>query len=689
MLGFDNPWLVALGGACALAMLVALAWLLRRARELERERVALQADLGAAQGQLATAQEAATRASAASRESDDAAWRWLLVLDSAQVGYFDWHLDTGRAEYGAHFAAMLGYREGEIEPRVNAWERLVHPQDLDAARTSLKVHYEGRDEQAETQLRMRAAHGDWRWVRMRARVIERGEAGAPRRVLGTQVDLDALRRSEQTLAAERRLFDSGPVIVVTFDTLPPHCLLQASSNLYGVTGELHGRLAGRPLGALLHPEDSAEVTQGLAQLASRSESQIQREVRLRAPGGAWRWYMLHIVPSQTAEGHALRGYLIDIENLKQAESSAATRTAELQEVVQKMSATQRFMQSLQQITELLQLCESEEEGRLIVAQGGRELFPRWDGAISFAGNDGLMEVQASWGQFPATGHCEEADCWAVRRGRLHQASAGGTGLGLSPVCGHFGGGPLLPAQIAHSICAPLTMPGERPGALHLVAREPTSDEEARTAAWGAEALADALKLSLANLHLRMSLREQAVRDWMTGLYNRRYFDEALQHELNRAERTGELLTMALMDIDHFKSFNDSFGHEAGDEVIKAVAAQLLSFVRSYDIGCRVGGEELAVLMPRAPLGEACMRMNQLREQIGSLKLHHEGVALPRITVSIGVADTHNIGGHDLVRRADMALYTAKQSGRNRVVQWTEDLDASSAFGELAAPRLAS
>lgn len=348
-----------------------------------------------------------------------------------------------------------------------------------------------------------------------------------------------------------------------------------------------------------------------------------------------------------------------------------------------MSSAQRFLQGVQQMTELLQLSDSESDGRNIVAQAGPELFPEWPGALTFAGPKGEMEVAASWGGFQMPGlPCGEADCWAVRRGRLHLTSANGGVPGLQPVCGHFGGGSSLPPGITHAICAPLFTSSERAGALHLVTGAELQDDEVRSAVWGAETVADALKLSLANLRLRLSLREQAVRDWMTGLYNRRYFDEVLQHELSRSERTHDSLTLALLDIDHFKSFNDSFGHEAGDEVIKAVAKQLLGFVRSYDIACRVGGEELAVLLPRAHLQETCGRLDQLRERIGRMQLYHDGNALPAVTVSIGVAAIGQGSGDDILRRADVALYAAKHGGRNCLMCWSPELERGSMFGSF-------
>ncbi len=160
------------------------------------------------------------------------------------------------------------------------------------------------------------------------------------------------------------------------------------------------------------------------------------------------------------------------------------------------------------------------------------------------------------------------------------------------------------------------------------------EADLRSAMWRAGTLADAIKLSLANLRLRMTLQDQAVRDVLTGLYNRRHFDQTLAHEVSRTARAHEPLALAIVDIDHFKSFNDAFGHEAGDEVIRAVAGAVKAFGRDYDVACRIGGEELAVLMPRSR-----------------------------------AADTEQGPPDDLVRRADTALYAAKRAGRDQVCLW--------------------
>lgn len=485
------------------------------------------------------------------------------------------------------------------------------------------------------------------------------------------------QRCEQLLRAERSLFASGPVIVLTFEGEPPHRLRQTSANLRETLGHPDQRLsAGQPLDALLHPDDAVQLVEAVHRAIEQPGAQAQCEVRLAKIDDSWPWFLLHVVAEPPNFGTLLRAYLVDINRLKEAESHAAEHNTALQEVVRKMGETQRFSETLQQLTELLQLCESEAESKQIIVQGGPQLFPHWSGALTFADDGGLMTVAASWGQPFTAQQSMEADCWAVRRGRLHQSSINPEQHVLSPVCSHFGGDGALPSGIKYTICSPLLKSFDRPGVLHLVAYETMNEEELGAAAWRAETFADALKLSLGNLRLRTSLREQAVHDEMTELYNRRYFDEVLKRELSRSQRTGEGLILALLDIDHFKNFNDTFGHDAGDEVLKKVAEQLHHFARAYDIACRIGGEELAIIMPRAHIDEAFTRLSRLREKIGASVVLHKGVQLPAVTVSIGVADLASGSPDDLLRRADTALYAAKNGGRNRVMRWADELDNS-------------
>jgi diguanylate cyclase (GGDEF)-like protein len=174
-----------------------------------------------------------------------------------------------------------------------------------------------------------------------------------------------------------------------------------------------------------------------------------------------------------------------------------------------------------------------------------------------------------------------------------------------------------------------------------------------------------------NLALQAQLREQAIRDAVTGLFNRRYLEETLERELSRAARDGVPISAVMMDIDHFKNLNDAHGHKAGDLMLRAIGDLLRNQTRQADVACRYGGEEFVIVLPGVTLEVACRRAEQLRSNVEALRIEYEGATLTA-TVSVGVAVSpdHGVNSDDLLRVADMALYAAKERGRNHVVSWS-------------------
>jgi len=179
--------------------------------------------------------------------------------------------------------------------------------------------------------------------------------------------------------------------------------------------------------------------------------------------------------------------------------------------------------------------------------------------------------------------------------------------------------------------------------------------------------------------LREKLHEQAMHDKLTGLYNRHYVEEWFGLELRRAQRHGRPIAAMMLDIDHFKRFNDNFGHEAGDLVLRELAGVLGRYARASDVACRYGGEEFLVLLPECPFDAALRRAAQLREEVAKLELRYDDRPLGPVTVSLGVAafPDHAKESEELLRCADDALYLAKQTGRNRVVAFSADWQKAS------------
>jgi diguanylate cyclase (GGDEF)-like protein len=181
------------------------------------------------------------------------------------------------------------------------------------------------------------------------------------------------------------------------------------------------------------------------------------------------------------------------------------------------------------------------------------------------------------------------------------------------------------------------------------------------------------------------LREQTVRDPLTSLYNRRYLEESLARELIKATRDGQPLGAIMVDVDHFKRINDTFGHATGDVVLSRVADALVKNVRGGDIVCRFGGEEFAIILPGAHLAITLARAEMLRAAVAKMNLAHDGKAIGPVTISLGVAifPDHSNDATALLARADQALYAAKSGGRNRVV--AADCAGASITGAESSP----
>jgi diguanylate cyclase (GGDEF)-like protein len=182
-------------------------------------------------------------------------------------------------------------------------------------------------------------------------------------------------------------------------------------------------------------------------------------------------------------------------------------------------------------------------------------------------------------------------------------------------------------------------------------------------------MSERLALTLANLHLRERLREQSVRDPLTGLFNRRYLDETLRREFRRAMRHSYPLGIVMLDVDYFKQFNDTYGHDGGDALLREVGRLLQSHIRGDDIACRYGGEEFTLVLPGASPHDTFRRAEHVRESVKSLMIEHHGQTLPPVSISAGVAvfPRHGLAGDMVLRAADGALLQAKAAGRDRVL----------------------
>jgi diguanylate cyclase (GGDEF)-like protein/PAS domain S-box-containing protein len=350
----------------------------------------------------------------------------------------------------------------------------------------------------------------------------------------------------------------------------------------------------------------------------------------------------------------------DVTALHHTEESLRANNRALAGTVRQLESYHRDGESLSHMTELLQSCTQRAEAYSIVRETGAQLFPHASGSLFiYRESRDALEHAASWGEGrPPEATLSPDDCWALRQGKPHFVPRKGA----------------IRCRHAHEdtesyVCMPVQGQGQTLGLLHIAVEvNPRSLRPTRPIDRRLRALTDRVGPALATLKLRDALREMALRDGLTGLYNRRYLEDALNRELHRAERNGKPVSVVMIDIDHFKHFNDKFGHDAGDLVLGTLARAITKSIRPSDMACRYGGEELAIVLPETSLEYARECIERVRLAIRNSNLTHLGQTLPAPTASFGVAlyPTHGARPAELLKAADQALYRAKQEGRDRI-----------------------
>jgi len=471
---------------------------------------------------------------------------------------------------------------------------------------------------------------------------------------------------EQTLYLHS-LIENSPFGIVVLDPLRRVQLCNAAfEGLFLFSAR---EMSGKTLESLLSARDEIDQMRELSAQVFAGQP-VHETVRHFRRDGKFLEIEINAVPLRRG-GRVQGAYAIynDVSERAKAEEEAKKHADSLKRWVEELQLRTTQMSLLNEMGDLLQCCASTVEARSVVSRLCRKLFAEAASGMlfEFRATQNVVEATAFWGD----SHISESAfapqaCWAVRRGRPHWSEPASDGI----LCAHFAS----PDAVA-VLCVPMMAQSEVVGVLHLqyglgCATGTGGDQESfhKSQETLASAVAGQIALALASLRLRETLREQSIRDPLTGLFNRRIMQESLNRELHRARRKNHPVTVALVDLDHFKRFNDTWGHDAGDLVLKTMAQIFRSHFRAEDVICRYGGEEFSIILPEASAEDAAKRANVLRDEVRKLTIRYLDQNLDPVTLSIGLATfpQHGSTGEQLLRIADQCLYQSKAAGRDRV-----------------------
>ncbi|MDO5056213.1 MAG: sensor domain-containing diguanylate cyclase [Lautropia sp.] len=495
-----------------------------------------------------------------------------------------------------------------------------------------------------------------------------------------QAELERTRHSNEVIALSearyRQLMNAASEGIWVVDRIGrisfanPHL-----ANMLGTTPE---QMKGRAVLALV-PEDERPDIVGLLQRQQRGEAAralchlVRPDGQLVAvqisstpvSGDAGQGNSLSVITDlseQVKEQDELRKLAADLQEQVQGRTEAWRETANQLAATLEISRSQsRAYGILQDMNDMLQSCTTPGEAARVAGKFAAKLFHADSGSIYIAEpGHTRFRILGSWGLQDETAETMHlADCWGLRQNQAYPHNENQ----LELRCQHLSIGPNR-----QSCCMPMFANGQASGMISLRSDQPfiSNNIERRANDQKIQRLFTAsVAQFLYNLSLRQTLEQASLRDPLTNLFNRRYFNEQLAIEFERASRAHSPLALQTVDIDHFKRINDRYGHEAGDRVLSQVADVLTQSARAGDIVCRWGGEEFLILMPGLNGTSARRRADEIRRRIQE---RVELVGGQPVSVSIGVAayPEHASDPDGLINVSDRALYASKGAGRNRV-----------------------
>ncbi|MCW6038068.1 PAS domain S-box protein [Spirulina subsalsa FACHB-351] len=592
-------------------------------------------------------------------QQSEAQYRTIIETTLEGVWVLDALDETSFAN--RQMATMLGY---SIQEMIGTpYLEFIDPEHRSLAQNCLEDRHQGLSDQHRTKFRRQDGRGLWAMVSSTPLLDQQNQYNGCVKLVTDITPMVEMQKALQTSEAQLvGILNSSLDGIMAFQSLRDKGgeiidFVWLLSN--PMACELVKRSRHQLIGQRLLEVMPGNKTDGLFDAYRRvvtSGEPLRREFHYQQDGiDCW----FEIVAVKLGDGFAVT--FRNISNLRQSEKALQQINQQLEQRLQDLDQRNQEMLMLSDMSDFLQACQTVEEACLSSAHLVEPLFPNCSGGLFITcASRNRVENVAQWGKnLHSIPEFHPKDCWGLRRGRFYEVGVHRSG----PRCSHI----VDPEGLGITLCIPMVAQGETLGLFYLSSETPgalpdTKQQLART-------VAEQLSLAIANLNLRETLQHQSIRDPLTGLFNRRYLEEAFNQEMLRAQRHQHPIGVIMLDIDHFKRFNDTYGHEAGDFVLKTVGEVLKHHVRGSDIACRYGGEEMTLVLPESSLENTKTRADTIRLAIEQLNLSHKGQHFENLSASLGVAafPQHGTTAIAVIQAADAALYRAKAAGRNCVI----------------------
>ncbi|VEB32397.1 regulatory protein (GGDEF, PAS, PAC domains) [Legionella sainthelensi] len=474
--------------------------------------------------------------------------------------------------------------------------------------------------------------------------------------------LSDLRHSEESF---RNTIENAPIGMAIVS--PDGKCIHTNRTLQEILGYSDEELLNKNMLEITYLDDVAMTQDAMNKLLHGELRISHMEKRYIRKDGSIIWGMVSSSLIRNEQGEPIN-FIIqmkDVSDRIQNEEKMRQLNEKTMETLNELKLLEHDESLLNKLNRSLQICITAEEAYPRINLIAQDLFPDLSGGLSIYNSViKQMETEVQWGKEKLLpDKFLPIDCFSIREATTHVVDD----PHKSVPCAHY----QIPPQGGY-MALPLTVQNELIGVIHLWA--PKDKKLTQHQQDIANSFGNIVKLAIANINLRVSLSELSLHDPLTNLYNRRYLNEILSRELILIARENRTLCVAMLDIDNFKNFNDTYSHLAGDELLKVIGKLLKNSFRESDFSVRFGGEEFVVVLLNITINNAVNKMEELREKIKNITIYFKGKPLNHITISIGVAEALKDGAsiEEIIKAADHALYAAKQAGKDRVIAYTHN-----------------